>query len=445
MNRDTRWNPNLAPTARFISDINHSRQVQSFHFKEIVSISHVMGSITSFLVEYIRSAFPENFIGTTWTTTEELFSQRAHKFKDILSKPRPIMTVDPKFELSDDAQFIPHREFDSLVANDPTSNIWSSVRQSDPLILGENFELYHKLRRMKMDFNINFIFDSDIKRMEAQEFIRMNIRHMVPIIVHRYLENNIPDNFMDAIAQMTGFDKNSEEFLIYLNNRSNAPITRRLRTGSQTLEFFSMQHSPLDIRFNDLPSSNGPVKRGNIIVSSSFSESVTVEFVMDSMYFLTTNTKIKPLQRVAASETIHTVGESFTKNDVIYENDIVTYIPEIPFEENNCIKLTTITVQADENGDDTINLFHLLNGEIANLFKSYKESKKPIDFFHIAVLESPDHRIGGERMIFDPETLDLTIKKMDIYKSYYITLYLDKQKIHKTEMLNFETDKYNRI
>ena len=441
-NTSQEWNPNLIPQGATIPNINNMRNTESFYFKEIVSMSHVIGSISSFIIEYIKNGFSDNFIATTWNTMEELFSQRGRKFKEILSKPRPIMTIDPKFDPSDDSEFIPQREFDPWVSNDPSSNIWMSVRHSDPLIIGENFELYRKLRRMKMDFNINFIFDSDIQRIQAQEYIRMNIRHNVPINIFRYIENNIPDNFMDAISNITGFDKNSEEFLIYLNNRSREPITRRIRTGSQTMEFFSMQYTPLDIKFNDLPSTNGPVNRGNIIISSSFSESVTVEFVMDSMYFLKTNRKIKPAP-LKRKDVIAPVGDVINKT--IYDTHVLGYKPYIPNEEHDFIKLTTIVAQADKDGDDTVNLFHILNGEIGNLVYNYKEKKIPIDFFHVAVLETPDHRIGGERIKFNQETMDLTIKNMDMYKSYYITLYIDKQKIHKTEMISFETDKFGRV
>lgn len=435
------WNPNLIPQCGWIPNINDRRQTRSYYFKEMVSMSHVIGSISSFIVEYIKHGLHDDLIATTWNTMEELFSQRGHKFKEILSKPRPIMTIDPKFDPSDDSQFIPQREFDSWVSNDPDSDIWMSVRHSDPLIIGEGFELYRKLRRMKMDFNINFIFDSDIQRIQAQEYIRMNIRHMVPINIFRYIENNIPENFIDAIAKITGFDKYDERFFVYLNNRSREPITRKLRTGSQTMEFFNLQYTPLDIKFNDLPTTNGPVKRGNIVISSSFSESVTVEFVMDSMYFLKTPKKI-PIPRMRHKDVMCPVGEHADK--VIYDTHILGYIPYIANEEHDFVKLTTIVAQADKNGDDTVNLFHVLNGEIGNLIYSYKQKNKPIDFFHVAVLETPDHRIGGERIKFNQETMDLTIKDMDIYKSYYITLYIDKQKIHKSEMLAFETDKFGR-
>ena len=269
----------------------------------------------------------------------------------------------------------------------------------------------------------------------------MNIRHMVPINIFRYIENNIPDNFMDAIANITGFNKYSEEFLEYLNKRSREPITRKLRTGSQTMEFFNQQYTPLDIKFNDLPTTNGPVKRGNIVISSSFSESVTVEFVMDAMYFLKTPVKMK-IPPMKHKQTMCPVGE--TAGKIVYDTFVLGHRPYIANEEHDFVKLTTIVAQADKNGDDTINLFHILNPEIANLIYTYRQNKKPIDFFHVAVLEAPDHRIGGERMKFNQETMELLIKDMDIYKSYYITLYIDKAKIHKIEMLSFETDKFGR-
>ena len=80
-----------------------------------------------------------------------------------------------------------------------------------------------------------------------------------------------------------------------------------------------------------------------------------------------------------------------------------------------------------------------------NFIEYYKTNNLEVDFFHIAVLENPDKRLDEGRIEFDPNTLNLTIHDMDIYKTYYVTLYLDKQKINKQKMLKFETDDFGRV
>lgn len=429
-----------------IRNMNDVRKNKEFPFKEIVSFSHILGSITSILVDYIRSAFNDQYIKTVWNTMEEPFKQRSKAFKDVLTKPRPIMTIEPRYDPSDDSEFLPQAEFDGLVANEPNSDIWISMRQSDPLIIGENFELYHKMRRMKMEFNINFIFDSDIQRIQAQQYIRMTIRHLAHNIIYRYIENNIPESFMKAIAEMNHLNYDSEEFLRFLNDRSKSPITRKMRTGSGTNEFFSMNYSPIEIYFTSLPSTNGPVKKGNLIVSSSFSENVVIEFVVDSMYFLKTNVDVGKIINTGLhnldSETITPVG--MVSADIA---DLVIDKPDPDKYEHGYTKLFTIALNADKNGTDSINLNdgNLLTADIRNIMEYYKNKHMEVDIFHIAVIETPSYQLDKTRFTFNQNTLELTIQDMDIYRTYYVSLYLDKQKVNKLKMAHFETDDFKRV
>lgn len=413
------------------------------YFKTIISYSHIMGSVTSILVDYIRSAFNDEYFATIWNTLEVSYSQRSKAFKDVLLKPRPAMIIDPKFDPSDESEFVPQSEFDSWIANDPRDFYKIYTLDSSMLVGYNNFALYYKPRRYKMTFNVHFSFDSDVQRIQCQEYMRQSIRHKSPIIGHRYIENVLPDEYMKAIALMNNMDYKSDEFLNFLNKFTTTPITRRIRTGSGNIEFFAMQRSPIQIVFVEGPSSNGPITKGNITVSSSFSEEVTVEFVAYSLLMLKTSIhRGDPIYKVEQNKTFGEQPDSVT---VGTDKMFLTEVPIPKYISNDCVKLQQITLQADKAGDDTVDLFNLMrNPEVAEMLHFYKANKKLMDFIHVTVFEGTDLLDGG-RYKLDRHTLNLTIKDMDVYKTYYVTVYINKAKLGEIKQQLFETDKINRL
>ena len=415
------------------------------YFKTIISYSHVMGSVTSIIVDYIRSAYNDKYFTTIWNTLEVPYSQRSKTFKDIMSKPRPIMIIDPKFDPSDESRFVPQSEFDSWIANDPT-DFYKITKIDSQLLVGyNNFALYYKPRRYKMTFDIHFTFDSDVQRIQCQEYMRQSIRHKSPIIGYRYIENILPDEYMKAIATMNNMDYRSQEFLDFLNTFTTTPITRRIRTGSGNIEFFAMQKSPIEILFLEGPSSNGPISKGNITVSSSFTEQVTVEFVAYSLLYLRTSiNRGEPIHKIdISSENIDSEPADVT--NVASDKMFLSEIPIPEFLNENCVKIQQVTLQADHAGDDSVDIFDLMrNPEIAEMLHFYKTNKKIMDFIHVTVYEETD-LLDGARFNLDRRSLTLTIRNMDVYKNYYVTIYISKSKMSEIKQHLFETDKINCI
>ena len=380
-------NPNIQ-VIREIPD-KENPQLVSRYFKSIISFSHVMGSVSSFVVNYIKSAFGDKYFKTIWNTQEVPYSQRSKSFRDMMTKPRPIMIIDPKFDPSVESDFLPQMEYDNWLANEPEYDVKIQSLNSFPLITYKNFKLYCRPKRYKMAFTINFVFDSDIQRIQCQEFIRQSIRHRSPITMHTYLENILPDSYIKAIAELVNLDYTSDEFLNFINSLTSLPITRRIRTGSGNIEFFAMQKTPIDMIFTEGPSSNGPIKKGNIVVSSSFSEEINIEFVAYSLIHLVTHTtfgkNIKPEIPIDIIDT--EMSQNMTA--VGTENMMMMESPIIPEEYKNCQKFKQITFQADTNGDDIIDLKDIiLTPEVKVLYDYYKDNNMPIDFFEIKLFDN---------------------------------------------------------
>lgn len=418
---------------------------RDYYYKTIVSFSHLMGMITSNVVEYIRSAFPKDYFPTVWNSMQEPFKQRANSFRDAMSKPNPSLYIIPKFDPSDESEFVPQSEFDQEIANHPESDTKIGIWNSTEIAFYNNFRLFAKPRRYKMTFDFKYIFDSDVQRIQAQEYLRQSIRHKTPIQLHAWLENVIPTNYMKSIAEINGFDYTSEEFLKFINQFSKDPITRRLRTGSGNIEFFAMMRSPLDIRFPDAPTAEGPAKKGNLIVASSFSDSLNIEFCAYSVYFLVLSKN--PGEPINYKDNTNTDSEDGSLDMVGVDKLFLVEMPDTKYLENGCIKIKQLTVQPDVNGTDTINLYKdgIINDlPLIDMIKHYQANKKLIDFIHVIVFEGTEELDGG-RVSFNRETTDLTIKNMDVYQTYCICIYLDRNKTNKDILDHFIPDDFDKL
>lgn len=418
---------------------------RDYYFKNIISFSHLIGMVSSNIVEYIRSAYSKDFFPTVWNSMEEPFVQRSKSFRDSMTKPRPALYIVPKFDPSEESEFVPQSEFDQEIANNPTDDVKIGIWNSTEIVGYQNFRLFAKPRRYRMSFDLKFIFDSDAQRIQAQEYMRQSIRHKTPIQLHAWLECVIPTNYMISIAKINGFDYTSDEFLKFINTFSDFPITRRLRTGSGNIEFFVMVRSPLDMRFPDAPVTEGPVRKGNITVNSAFSDSVNVEFCAFSVYFLVT--ACNPGDPIYYKDNTNTIPNDGSMDTVGVDNLFLAEIPDTNFLENGCVKIKHVTLQPDKNGTDIINLFNsgILNDAVlVEKLNHYKANNKEIDFIHPLVFEDTD-KLGGGRVSFNRKTLDLEIKNMDIYKTYHLYIYLDKTKVNNDILKHFIPDDFEKL
>ena len=248
---------------------------------------------------------------------------------------------------------------------------------------------------------------------------------------------------MKTIAEINGFDYKSDIFLKYINQFSINPITRRLRTGSGNNEFFVMLRTPIDIKLPDAPVTEGPTRKGNLVVSSAFSDFLTIEFVSYAVYFLVTS---KDIGNSIIPDTTNT--ESDGSIDMIGINDLyLTEVPDTNYLEHGCIKIKSFTVQADTNGDDSVNLINdgiLMDARLLKYIKNCQKNKKDIDFIHTIVYENCE-KLDAARFSLNKKDLTLTIKGMITSLAYNIYIYLDLNKVNKEIQDIFTPDDYEKI
>lgn len=397
-----------------------------YRFKSIVSFSHLFGCITTLGVNFIRDAFSRDFFKTIKITTEVPFEERRKFGQSLISKPTPMLIVNPKVDLADDTDWLSNSELDYMAPNDTSGPKFFPVQNAIELI-NDNTQKYQLLttrRRYKITYDMIFKFNSEMQKMQAFEFIRQNIRHNSPMVIERHIEVNIPEQFMKAIAYIEQIDINSDDFLLRLNQQSNIPITHRIRPGSGNREFFVLMPATLHLKFTSLPSDNGNDRKGNLITSSSFGENLVVEFTSLSTFYLKTPIEIPatiPMddRQLLYTTTIKPVDSTKAELDMILEESYTFANYKLAFK-----KAAQLKAQFDSD-DDALDLTPYLKGLFKRAYDYHKTHKIPITFVEILVTEGVT-LIAPERFLFDPETLLIRINNVDKFNTYTIGVYIDQ-------------------
>lgn len=417
-----------------MSDSNDIKEMLYYKFKSIISFSHLFGCITTTSVNFIRAAFNKDFFQTIKVTTEVPYEERKKFAKNLINKPRPMFIIAPKVNLSDDTEWMPSTEFDQLGPNDTSGNKWF-IPNTAISIIDDNankYDLVASRRRYKVEFDMIFKFNSEMQKLQAQEYIRQNIRHNSVMVVERHLEFNIPDQFMRAIAYIEKMDINSIEFISHMNKISNVPITHRVRPGSGNKEFFSLIPTKLHIKLNSLPSDNGNDKKGNMITGSSFSENMVVEFTAMSTFYLRTPVKIPPEIPMSDTQMLYqTVIKPVDSSVTDVEMDMVMF-EEWEFSQyNNTLMKKSLQLKAQfDNDDDSLDISNYTAGMFRIVYDYHKTNKIPINFLKVNVARGLDI-LPDNLYTFDNETLSLKVSNVDKYSIYTVVMYVDQEYINK--------------
>ena len=396
-----------------------------FKFKSCVSFAHLVGCVTALMIDYLKAPFPDTFIKTMRTTTEVAYNERMLWFREVGARQKPMLIIDPKFDPSEDTKFLPSSADDIYIQNDSDDKSWNSIMIGKPMISDEKnrFQLYNKIAKYKISFTATFIFDSPVQTMQAQEHIRQNIRHQTVSTLNRFVENNIPSQFMEAMALMLDLPINSDEFITELNRISDTPITHRIRTGNGNKEFFSLTPTTLHTLFTSLPTNNGVERKGKLVTGASFTENIEVELSAVCAYYLRTNKNVG--EQIDMSESAILAQTTF----VPVSTNMAFEYPVFNDYEDGLKKVLQLNVQFDTAAVDMVNIDEYINGEIRRVYE-YQNTQKIANTFLVCKVAEGSKRLDSARLKFDSTTCEVSVSNSDAYKNYIVAIYCDYEYVN---------------
>lgn len=381
-------------------------------YKLTTAFSHLLGNITSIIEQYIMDMMPRNYFKQKRVTTEVAFKDIKEWRKNLISAEKPYLIIDPKIVMDEETDSLPWIHWDKFIPHDHNSTPMLYMMNHEFFYKDDNnnFALGYTVSRYKFQFNIIIVVDTQMQRLNLENYLKSNFRfrHMYPI--KRYSETMIPKPYIDYIAEKYGMDINSKEFLEELNKRSPYTILRLHRPATGHTEFFILQMTDIQIKFPQYPQGERNIQN-RVELSSRVSFPMEVETNLLNNFLLLTEDKIETeelmsdyMTRINISSKTPTI-ENFLGNMSLYHKIAVQF--EHPREE--------------------IDLMQFLSYDTLPLVKYINDNNIENDYVQIRAYkwtEEIDHT-NPDIMQFDKNTYKLILNGLDPEAVYNIAIYFD--------------------
>lgn len=381
-------------------------------YKLTTSFSHLLGNITSIIEQYIEDMMPKDYFKQKRVTTEVAFKDIKDWKKNLIAAEKPYLIIDPKIVMDQESDALPWTHWDKFIPHD---------HNTAPMLYMMNHEFFYKdddhkfalgysIARYKFQFNITVIVDTQMQRLNLENYLKSNFRfrHMYPI--KRYAETMIPKPYIDYIAGKYDMDINSEDFLNELNKRCPFTILRLHRPATGNTEFFILQMSDIQIKLPEYPQGQRNMQN-RIEMSSSVSFPMEIEMNLMNNFLLLSNDKVSTTELMS---------------NYMTRINITSKAPTIDNFLGNMSLYHKIAAQFD-NAHEVIDLVQFLSYDTIPLIKYINAKELTDDYVQVRVYrwtELIDHT-NPDIMEFDKQNYKLTLKGLDSEAVYNIAIYFD--------------------
>jgi hypothetical protein len=381
-------------------------------YKLTTSFSHLLGNITAIIEQYLEDMMPENYFKQKRVTTEVAFKDLKDFKKNLISAEKPYLIIDPKIVMDQETESLPWRHWDKFIPHDHTTNPMLYLMNHEFFYKDEEhgFLLGYTISRYKFQFNVTIVVDTQMQRLNLENYLKSNIRFTHLYTIDRYTETMIPRSYIDYIAEKYEMDINSKEFLEELNKRSPYTILHLHRPATNLMEFFILQMNTIQIKFPDYPQGER-IMQNRVEMRSSVTFPIEVETNLMNNFLLLTEDKI---------ETEELMSDYMTR---------INISSKAPVVDNFLDKKTLyhkITVQFDHN-EEKVNLLQFLSNDTLPLINYINEKEIDEDYVSIVVYRWTEklNDVEPSSIEFNKGNFELTIKDIDIDAVYNIAIYFD--------------------
>lgn len=386
-----------------------------------MSIAHTFGNMTSFMTEFIRGMFQQNyfkFTNISTTIAYRYFNMFDNTNKEFIKRKKPMLIIRPRVDFNDRDVFLNGTFLTSRITDNYSTDLDFGNLQPMFSDLDNNIKLSYLLNRIKMYFDVTMVFESQMEQMNQMLYLKNRIKEDHPSMIHTALENNIPRVLMESIAKDVGIDiNNTREFLDYMNSKSFYPITYKLKNSTGNDEFFRYYPVEVDTMFTNLNMDDGS-KKGMVSDTYNITFTVSTEFFVAGMYYYFTANKqvIDEIQFSFKNES-KTIIPFFTISNLMD----VTVPPGWTIYDSPMFKVSHTGVP------DTLEIGDLLNTSINSVIDYHTENGIPYSRFINIVVMRDNARLNPENGDYsmDFENRVLTINRTNTVSTYRMIILIN--------------------
>lgn len=402
------------------------------------ALSSVVGSVTSYITEYFKSKFPDNFFKDTYISSTMAANAIKKDYGSV--KKRPYLFIQPQFDLSPGIM----NEL-PILWSDTSWGFLKHLRQQYNLVFEDNdtgIRVFNAFKRTKIQFRIGIRVNSELQGWNVLSYLDQNFQTNGWFYLNNvYLYNQVPPYIIENIAKRKGWDLKEpldlEEMNQYLLKFSYNGIeeVKDLSSGNNRY----MYQYPVNILVNypDISNQNRQM-RNNVTQNSQIEFQMTSELWTPAMF-------IMEMDQIERFKNIPLINPKEYNEDGKYRFSLVVSKDYIPYnkEKRNLIMrrnfLPEVNVEYDE-----IDLKEVLPKNVFKACEILSQSHIPM-----SKVFTVDLYINGRMVFPDVYKVDekqLVLKTYSPMKNttYTVVVYADMEVLNKINILMQENKEFNK-
>lgn len=253
------------------------------------SISHTYGNVLAWFQQYMLSLVPENTFKTIHVSSKIAHRQIRSTNHEFLKKSKPMIIFRPRIADMNEERFL--KGTPMIEKQYGLYSTWGNSTlqpfMDDPK---HDISVKFQQNRSVMNIDVTMIFTTLLAQMDFVHYLQNAIVWGGDNFISTCLEGYLPEDMLKIISDLSEvplYDKDgsSKEFVEYMNNNSNMPVTYKLSGASGNKEFYRYYATDISTIFQDLSWDDGE-KEGHIMKSYQITFSVRLEFFTTGFYYI---------------------------------------------------------------------------------------------------------------------------------------------------------------
>lgn len=391
------------------------------------SPAHTYGNALAYIENWLVNLFPKDFF-KTFHVNSKLASRQLRSTKhEYLKKERPMLVLRPRIDF-EGSEFLRGTPLTQRMS-DTLSLFDYGALQPFFMDRTNGFEIRYQMNRYSMYVDVIIIYSTDIQAINMMHYLKEATRIEIPFNLQTCFESYIPSDLIRTISKIIDLpvkDKegNTREFLKYMNQHSNFPITYKLQGSTGNLEFFRYYPVTIDTVITDLAKDEG---ENHDQITTHFQQSFTIkmEFNTSGMYFLFSNNSIP-----------YEIDTRNTDDSLSPDTNLVPLFTDVVLKEDlslqpgwNLWRAASIIL---EQKKERVDIKDLLNESIMSAVSFYLKNGLPIfEILDIKVRRQGKLLHYGEDYIIDYNTFEILFENESYgYYTYRILVCTNTEKIN---------------
>lgn len=257
------------------------------------SSAHTYGNAVAFIQKWLIDQFPKKEDGSSIFKSINVSSKIAHRqlrrtSNEISKNTKPALMIRPRVDFNEERFLQGTPLTDRLLYN--SYNFGPDALQ--PFFFDDQNEvaIKYQLNRTVMYVDVVMLFSTLIQQLDYATYIKNKIPMNSPFDLDTCFESFLSVELMEMISELSGVpiktpDGSIKNFLSYMNQHTNTPVTYKLQGSTNSDEFY--RYYPVKI-ITTIPSFDidDGERNGQINDNYQISFTIRMEFYTNGMYFL---------------------------------------------------------------------------------------------------------------------------------------------------------------